>query len=432
VSTYLEDLTRKRLEAAARMKEIVETAEARSGDERGLTAEERANLDKFDADYDRIYAEEKRLVDLESKITPAMDELRSAIERNAHQADRGREARFDFNAFVGTSGDKEQRTFYSGITVPRGVFASDPRIREMQQREMEARALQSAGGSAIETSFYNAVSVYERTLNPVMDVATVLSTSTGAPIVFPRLTADPGLGSGTVTAEAAGITEGDATISSVTLNAWKRAYTSLWSAELDQDEIIGLDQLIARTIGRQIGLAWGTAFTTGNDSSEANGYLNAIGTTTQLGTANGTSGNQATDTFFAASDCVDAFYALAAPYRQNASWLVANTALAKMRKFRDSTGQFLWGPALQAGQPESFLNRPVYENPAMAAVASAAISVSVGDFSLYMIRDVVPVRIDRSIEYKFNTDQIALRVVTRRDGDLPDTTGIRAFRCANT
>src|SRR6185369_4560554 len=133
--------------------------------------------------------------------------------------------------------------------------------------------------------------------------------------------------------------------------------TSLWSSELDQDEIIGLEGLIARSIGRQVGLAWGTAFTTGNDSSEANGYLNAIGTTVQLGTANGTTGNQASDTFFAASDLIDAFY-----------------ALAKMAKFRDSTVQFLSVSANVVGAPDRFLSRAVYENPAMAAVASAAIS----------------------------------------------------------
>lgn len=426
---YLEDLTRKRIEAASRMKEIIATAEARSDADRELTPEERANLEKFDADYDRYVAEEKRLVDMKEKLGPAADQLRAAVERNRHEAKRDEAPAFNFaDFFMGRMG--REASFESVRTIPIGAQSSDPRVRALVERQMEERALQSAGGSAVETSFANFVSVYERTLNPLMDIATVLSTSDGSPIVFPRLTADVA-SSGTVTAEAAGITELDPTISQVTLNAWKRAITTLWSAELDQDNIIGVDQLIARSIGRHVGLAWGTAFTTGNDSSEANGYLNAIGTTVQLGTAAGTTGNQASDTFFAASDLVDAFYALAAPYRANASWVVANTALAKMRKFRDSTGQFLWGPALQAGQPESFLNRPVYENPAMAAVASAAISVSVGDFSLYVIRDL-PVRIDRSIEYKFNTDQVALRYITRRDGDLPDTTGIRAIRSANT
>lgn len=425
---YLEDLNRKRNEAAKRMQDIITGAEA---EKRELSAEELANLEKFDADFERYHAEEKRLSDMKDKIGPAAGRLAESVERARHENPET----FDFGRFLGSSDDKAERSFETIRTISVGAYNPDPRIQALQAKEAERfaqRALQSAGGSAVETSFADFVTVYERTLNPLMDIATVLSTSTGSPIVLPRLTADAGVASGTVTAEAAGITEGDATISQVTIGAWKRAYTSLWSAELDQDEIIGLEGLIASSIGRQVGLAWGTAFTTGNDSSEANGYLTAIGTVAQLGTANGTTGNQATDTFFAAADLIDAFYALAAPYRANASWVVANTALSKMAKFRDANGAFQYVSANVVGTPDRFLNRPVYENPAMAAVASATISVSVGDFSKYIIREVVPVRVDRSVEYKFNTDQVALRYITRRDGDLPDTTAIRAIRNANT
>jgi HK97 family phage major capsid protein len=433
---YLEDLTRKRNEAAKRMQDIITDAEKRPEADRELTGEERANLEKFDADFTRYDAEEKRLLDMKERIGPAAERLAESVERTRQEDPDP----FNFTSFFMGRADvpRDPETnhpyFDTMRTIPVGAQSSDPTIRALVEKQniYAARALQSAGGSAIETSFANFVTVYERTLNPMMDVATVISTTDGSPIVLPRLTADAGVASGTVTAEAAGITEGDATISQVTLGAWKRAYTSLWSAELDQDNVIGLDQLIARSIGRQIGLAWGTAFTTGNDSSEANGFLNAIGTTVQLGTANGTTGNQASDNFVAASDLVDAFYALAAPYRVNASWMVSNSGLARMVKFRDSTGQFLYASSLVAGAPGTFLGRPVYENPAMATLASASISVAVGDFSAYIIRDVVPARVDRSMEYKFNTDQIAIRYITRRDGDLPDTTAIRAIRSANT
>ena len=412
--SYLDSLVQKRQEAAARMREIITTAETENRD---ITAEEQANLDKFDADYDRFTAEEKRHKDLAAKleVTDALHEqvARTIVERRSPSPVKTDSE----NLIALLKGDI--RSFDSHRTIPVGSN------RAIVQ---EIRALQSAGGSAIETTFADFVTVFERTLNPMMEIANVIPTRTGSPIVLPRLTGDV-TSSGTVTAEAAGITEGDPTISSVTLNAYKRAFTTLYSSELDQDEIIGLDKLLANAITRHIGLAWGTAFTTGNDSSEANGFITAG---TNGGTAAGTAGNQATDLFFAASDLVDLFYGLAAPYRQNASWVVANTALAKMRKFRDSTGQFLWSPALQAGQPDAFLNRPVYENPAMAAVASATKSIAVGDFSAYVIRDVQPLRIDLSSEYKFNTDQLALRVVTRRDGDLPDVLAIRYLVSANT
>ena len=401
-----------------RMHEIVDTA---ANENRDLTAEEKANLEQWDTDFIAKRAEEKQLIDLEARtkaadsfvasVEPHLQETRESRGGSAPQSEGQRFAAFwrgelpEFESIRGTG---------YGISTP------------------ETRALQSAGGSAIETSFADFVTVYERTLNPIMEVATVFSTPDYSPLVFPRLTADAGVASGTVTAEAAGITVGDATISQVTLSGWKRAYMSQWSYELDTSNVIGLQSLIADSIGRQIGLAWGTAFTTGNDSSEANGYLNAIGTVAQLGTATGTAGNNPLDTFFGPADLNDAFFALAAPYRVRASWLVSSTALAKISKFRDTTGGYIYQRNLVPGQPDSYLGRPIYENPAMAAVASAAISVSVGDFSKYIVKEAGPMRIDRSTELLFTTDQIALRVVVARDGDLPDTTAIRAFRCANT
>lgn len=407
--SYLSSLTEKRQQAWHRAKEIMDAA-AEAG--RDLTAEERQSLTETDEAIDAYAAEEKRIVDLEKKMQAA-DALHTAI---APALAAGREERrkepTDADNLVSLF-KGEIRGFDSPLTIPTGY---------------EARALASSGGSAIATTFADFVTVYERTLNPMLDISTVINTRTGNPIVFPRLTSDVTAG-GSVTAEAAASTEGDPTISSVTLNAFKISHITLWSSELDQDEVIGLDRLVADAISRPIALGWGTFFTTGTGTTQPNGFITAA---TNGGTAQGTALNQATDTFFAASDLVDLFYSLAAPYRRNASWVVSNTAIAKMRKFRDSTGQFLWSPALQAGQPDTFLNRPVYENPAMAAVASASKSVAVGDFSKYIIRSVEPMRVDLSTEYKYANDQLAIRVITRRDGNLPDVIAIKYLVSANT
>jgi len=400
---YLNRLVENRQQAWSRAKEIMDAA---ASEGRDLTAEEQANLTSTDEALDRYAAEEKRVLDMSKKMEAA-DALRAEIEPHLAEARKGESSETDADRLLKLF-KGEIRGFDSPRTIPVG-------------HGWERRALASAGGSAIATTFADFVTVYERTLNPLMDISTVLQTRTGAPIVLPRVTADVTAG-GSVTAEAGGITEGDPTISSVTLSAFKIAHTTLYSSELDQDEVIGLDQYLANAISRPIGLGWGTFFTTGTGTTQPFGYIVAG---TNGGTALGTASGQATDTFFSPVDVVTLFYGLAAPYRNQASWTVSNSALIKMRTFRDSTGQFLWAPSLVAGQPDTFLNRPVYENPAMAAVASATKSVAVGDFSKYIIREVSPMRVDLSSEYKFSTDQLALRVVTRRDGNLPDVNAIR-------
>jgi HK97 family phage major capsid protein len=294
------------------------------------------------------------------------------------------------------------------------------RVRLGQESpDLALRALQSAGGSAIETSFADFVTVYERTFTPMLrpDVVTVLNRADGSPLVLPRLTADPNHG-GTLTAEAGGINELDATVSSIQLNPYKYAITNLWSAELAQDNTIGLEQLIAESTGRELAIDIGTELTTANGSAKPNGFINAA---TNGGTAVGTGATYGT--YFGGTDLVNLFYSLAAPYRSVGSWQANATSLAQARNGRDTAGNFLWQASLQAGQPETILGRPVYENPAMAS-GSAAKAVAFGDFKRYIVARVVPIRVESSIHYKFSTDQIALRTIERVDGDLPDAIAI--------
>jgi HK97 family phage major capsid protein len=289
------------------------------------------------------------------------------------------------------------------------------------------RALQSAGGSAVPTLFYDKVAWYARTATPMLDgsIVTVVNRDTGNPIVFPRLTADPSTG-GTVTAEGGAITEADATISSVTVTPKAYKLISLWSRELDTDEAIGLEDLLARSVARQLALSAGAKLTT-DTGTDAAGivYRAELG-----GTATGTAGNTTLDTFFGPADLIDLKYSRPLDVRARGAFMVSTTAMSKIRKMRDSNRQFLLNPAVSGGVP-TFDGSPVYENPSMAAVASATKSVLFGDMAAYhTVR--LPVRVELSIDYKFGVDQVALRVVDRVSGDLPDVTAIAYQVAANT
>ena len=85
-----------------------------------------------------------------------------------------------------------------------------------------------------------------------------------------------------------------------------------------------------------------------------------------------------------------------------------------------------------SGQADRFYGRPVIENPAMVAVASATKSVLFGDMSAYYTRIVGGPRVEFSRDYKFNTDQLALRTIIRLDGNLIDAAAIKSLVSANT
>lgn len=446
MDTYLERLVTLRQEAAGRLRDIVTTA----GDEkRDLSPEENANLETLNTDYDRFVAEEKRFVDLKAKIGPASDRMHETIgatlqeSRQGHSdadtrgfiartlalegfygEDQARSVRplaREGKEFLAEVSPAARRALYGPPTGRPFFSLSDGRSGE------EQRAMTIAAGTNVAQAFADFVIVYERTLNPIYDVATVLPTSNGEIFTIPRLTTDVG-GHGTVIAEAGGVTETDPTISAVNLGAFKFGSTTLWSNELAMDNFINLDQLVAESTARDLDIAVGTMFTTGTGTVQPWGYV-AHGA--NLGTALGTANGNSTDSFYSAADLISGFYKLAAPYRRNATWLVANSALILMRNFRDKNGQFLWGPAAAAGQPDSFNGRPILENPGLAAAASVSKSVTVGDFSRYYIRDVTPMRVDTSIHYKFSTDQFAIRTLARRDGDLIDTAAVGYIIAAN-
>jgi HK97 family phage major capsid protein len=346
---------------------------------RQMTAEERERVEKMEQDAQYWSDESQRALRAQS-LTKAADALRGEL---APRVEAARDERRD------ASDEEMLKALFRGESRGFTSFAGP-----------EHRALQSAGGSAIPETFYDQVTVYLRDLTPMLrgDLFTVLNTPTGESITLPRLTADPSFG-GTVTAEAGGITEADPTLSSVTLESYKYAGITLWSAELGIDNVIGLGDLVSRAIARDIGYRIGAALTTGNGTGNPNGIVTAAG---NGGTAGGTATNTSLDTFFGPADLIDLKWSVAGGYRQVGAYMVSTAAMQKIRKFRDSNKQFLFTSSLVAGMPDTFDGSPIVENPAMAAVASASKSVLFGDMSRYFVRRT-PVRVDVSTEYKYST-----------------------------
>lgn len=374
-----------------------------------VSAEDQERYDRLDAEYDALTRRADDIKKLEER-SASVDELRAAIAPTIEPA------------------RSERREPTEGELI-RGLFTGERRAILAAPDKPEFRAL-ATSTDTIDQSFYNTVTVYERTMTPLMrpDVVTLLETARGENLYVPRLTADPAHG-GTVTAQAAGINELDPTFSSVVLGAFKYAVTTIYSSELAQDASIPLETLIGESVARELMIDIGAHLTTGTDTTQPNGIVTAAA---NGGTASGTAAGSSFDTFFAPADLITLKYFLAAPYRQRGSYLVATTALRKMRQARDSNGAFLWDMSIVAGAPPTFDGSPVYENPAMAAVASATKSVIFGDLKRYFVRRAGGLRVDISTDYKFANDQVALRTVTRVDGDLIDTAAAAYLVSANT
>lgn len=92
-------------------------------------------------------------------------------------------------------------------------------------------------------------------------------------------------------------------------------------------------------------------------------------------------------TITSADPLIALLYSIAPSYRNKGVWAMNGTTLGKLRTLKDTTGQYIWQPSIQAGQPETILGRPVVEIVDMPDVAANAFPIIYGDFSGYRIVD---------------------------------------------
>jgi HK97 family phage major capsid protein len=132
---------------------------------------------------------------------------------------------------------------------------------------------------------------------------------------------------------------------------------------------------------------------------------------------------------FTGDNLIDLSYSVNSAYRRmpGTGWMMSSSALAATRKLKDSYGQYLFQPSLQAGQPDNLLGYPIFENPDLSAPGTAVKSVLFGHLPSYYVRMAGPIRFDRSDDFAFANDLITFRATVRIDGDLPQTSAIKYF-----
>jgi HK97 family phage major capsid protein len=180
----------------------------------------------------------------------------------------------------------------------------------------------------------------------------------------------------------------------------------------------------------------GASFLTGNGVNKPRGlldYAKVLNASYAWGSVGYVKSGDA-NAFIAASasagpaDCfVDTIYALKAGYRAGASWLMNDLTAARVRKFRDGDGNYLWQQSILAGQPSTFMGYPVETDDYMPDVASNAFPVAFGDFrQAYLIVDRTGIRVLRN-PFKSN-GQVAFYTTKRVGGGIQNFEAVKLIR----
>ena len=124
---------------------------------------------------------------------------------------------------------------------------------------------------------------------------------------------------------------------------------------------------------------------------------------------------------------VDLIYALKAGYRQNASFVMNRKTQSLIRKFKATTGEYLWQPPVALGAPATLMNFPVIEAEDMPDVATDSFSVAIGDFRRgYVVVDRVGIRMLRD---PYSSKPYVLFYTTKRvGGGIQDFDAIKLLK----
>ena len=261
----------------------------------------------------------------------------------------------------------------------------------------------SEGGYLVPDEFEKTLISSLEDENLMRQIANVISTSFGdkkIPVVASK-------GTAVWSDEEAAMHESDDAFGVVTLGAHKLSTMIKVSEELLNDSVFNLESYIAKEFARRIGRAEEEAFIGGNGTGKPTGVIGSgeVGVTT--------AGASIT-----MDEVIDLYHSLREPYRRSAIFITNDATIKALRKLKDGSGQYLWQPSVQAGQPDTILNKPVRTSGYVPTISAAAKVIAFGDFKYYWIADRQGRSFQRLNELYAANGQVGFRATQRVDGKL--------------
>src|SRR5262245_43578482 len=276
-----------------------------------------------------------------------------------------------------------------------------------------AQSTTTTGGYTVADAMMQALEVALLRFGGMREVASVIRTATGGPLPIP--TTNDTAQKGRLLSENTAATETEMTFGQLVLDAYKYSPDYVLApVELINDTSINLPAFIGDALATRIARLQNDHFTVGNGTGQPNGIVAAA--------ASGVTGVASPPTY---DNMVDLLHSVDPAYRDpNGRFMMNDAVLKGLKKIKvlqysgDTTGMPLWAPGLAPGQPNTILGYPYTINQSMASPASSAKVMIFGDFSKYIIRDVVDVTLLRLDERFAELHQVAFLAFARSDGDL--------------
>lgn len=204
--------------------------------------------------------------------------------------------------------------------------------------------------------------------------------------------------------EGEALSFGDATFDQILLDAHKLHVAIKVTEELLYDNAYKLEDYILNQFSKALA------------NAEEDAFLNGSGVGQPLGIFAETGGGQIAETLTAAlkaDDILTLIGKLKRPYRKNAAFIMHDSIVNQIRKFKDNNGAYIWQPSYQADEPDKLLGYNLYTSPYAPENA-----IAFGDFSYYNIGDRGPRSFKQLNELFAGNGMIGFVAKERVDGKL--------------
>lgn len=276
------------------------------------------------------------------------------------------------------------------------------------------------GGFLLPSEFHDALVAELEQENVMRQIATVITTQSQHKVnLVANRPAANWIGEGQT------INFSNETFAQVSLDAYKLAVGIKVSNELLQDSFYNLETHFVEEFGRAIGNAEEDAFINGVSSGVTKmptGFLTTLSTVSDAQVTTATSS-------LTSDDLLSLVYSLPRAYRKNASWLMHDSTLEMIRKFKDSTLNYLLTPSLVAGEPDHLLGYPIYTSAYFPAeMSSGKVIAAFGDFSRYVVADRATRTFKPLRELYAESDITGFLMIERVDGALIDQKSVKILK----
>lgn len=382
---------------------------AKTPSDQRMNAADAAALDALLAEVEAIDAEIAR----ENRINQVAGDALSEHEAAMNAATR-----------LGGGTSDEAAALRAMLTGGLSALTPEQRSAMASRQNPDIRAAMSTttgseGGFTVATEFSRQLIEAMKAAGSIRSVSSTIRTATGAQMLFP--TTDATAEEGEIVGQNTAVTLLETTFGQASLDVFKYSSKSIaLPFELLQDSMFDIEAYIQNLLRLRLGRIQDRHHVLGTGTGQPRGVLTA----SALGKS-GATGQTATVTY---DDLVDLEHSVDPAYRAACRYVLHDTTLRALRKLKDSNGRPIFVPGYEQGNPggapDRLLGREIVVNQYMPTMAASAKSILFGDFSKYLVRDVMDVTLFRMTDSAYTLKgQVGFVAFCRSGANMVDNGG---------